>query len=257
MKDWKSAVITYNDKTITINDIYKYIDILYTNVDVDEYNYYQAHALRYLITLDYVIKYNLYKGKVLEVGGGGFFTYLMKDILGIDIVNFSDDLRKPIELDKDQFDVIICMEVIEHIIDNDAFSLFTFKGLAVMLNSFWNLLKEDGKVLITTPNSCGLFAMSKLLNSKSPLMFVFHAREYTPYEVKKILRSFNYEIDALTTECAFDKHYKKNKMLNLLRDNLFNLKYRGDDIFVVARKPAKTEINADVNISDVLINEDT
>jgi hypothetical protein len=269
-EEWDYKNISYNKKIITIQDVCDCIDVyckMYTYKDKD---YYMRHAFRYFVTLYYVIKYNLHTGRILQVDDmTSFFAYLMKYFLEVDKMAYLYcDLRKPVEpahLFGDlqipfepgggQFDVIICMEVFEHIMDTDVLATFTFNGLKTMLNSFWELLNENGKILITTPNSCGVFSLSNLLHSKNPLMWVFHPREYTPNEIKEILRAFNYEIDLLNTEYLFEENYYKNGMLLLLKDNYFDIKHRGDNIFMIARKPPNKIFNVDVNINDILIKQ--
>ena len=256
-EDWDHKNINYMEKNITIHKIYEYIDEYCKIYSQKDKNYYTGHAFRYFLTLYYVIKYNLYTGRILQVDDAtSFFTYLLKNFLEVDnVVHLDTDLRKPVELYEDKFDVIICMEVFEHIIDADAFGWFTFNGIKTMLNSFWELLNENGKLLITTPNSCGVCSLSNLLHSINPLMFMFHAREYTPYEIKQILQALNYEIDVLNTEYAYDNCYDKIRMLKILKTNYFDLKHRGDDIFIIARKPPMKIFNTNVNINDILLKQ--
>jgi SAM-dependent methyltransferase len=251
--DWKTESVCYNSNIITLKTVYTYINSFCKKHNLDK-SYYESHALRFFVTLVYIIKNKLHEGRILEVGGKiDFFAYLLKLVLGVeDITHVENDLRKPLELDENQFDVIICMEVFEHLIDSDAFDWFTFKGVSVMLNSFWKILKDNGKLLITTPNSIGVLSMSRLLESQSPLMFVFHAREYTPSELKTIIEASGYSIDILDTECVWGGD-QKNRMLNILASNGYSLKLRGDDIFLIAKKIKNFNINSDVNINKLIM----
>jgi len=117
------------------------------------------------------------KIKVLEIGGGSLFSYQYvldeehKNLLDYYVYDSLDEStskrldkikfirykpeNKKIPLSDAKFDLIITMDVIEHVIDTDEF-----------LNEIKRLLKDDGKAIITTPNYSNLKFTLKLLQGK-------------------------------------------------------------------------------------------
>jgi ubiquinone/menaquinone biosynthesis C-methylase UbiE len=125
--------------------------------------------------LDLVMQLNLKGKKVLDLGAGqGYFTKLLYDALhakGLtpdDIITASDyspqdykfdripcqfgDFNVGLPYEDDTFDVVCCIEVIEHIEDQ-------FK----LMREIKRILKPGGMVFITTPN---------IMNINSRIMFL-------------------------------------------------------------------------------------
>ena len=90
-------------------------------------------------------------GRVLEIGcgSGRYLEHLKKqgwEITGIDIQNKDKDFIKVIDVEKgfdleEKFDLILAVEVIEHLVDTDFF-----------LQNLSKHLKENGILIISTPN---------------------------------------------------------------------------------------------------------
>ena len=96
-------------------------------------------------------------GKALDIGcREGYQTRLLEDmgfnVTSIDVTKDFDnciimDANEKLEFGDDEFDLVWCSEVIEHL-DNPAKSLSEFR----------RVLKQSGKLIITTPNSyCWVF----------------------------------------------------------------------------------------------------
>jgi ubiquinone/menaquinone biosynthesis C-methylase UbiE len=154
-----------------------------TNPDIEA----AIHCARYAIAK------NVVSGKkVLDVAcGEGYGSYLLKnsgahDVLGIDI---SDDVIKscrknyesegirfiagsaedlPELLGDEKFDVIVCIETIEHIAD-----------VNMLLKGIKHVLKTDGVVIITCPNDHWYYAEAETQN-------IYHQRRYTFEEFQQI-----------------------------------------------------------------------
>jgi SAM-dependent methyltransferase len=141
----------------------------------------------------YAIAKNVVSGKkVLDVAcGNGYGSYLLKkagalDVLGIDL---SEDVinscRKNYEsegirflngsaealpqlLGDEKFDVIVCIETMEHV-----------SNVNLLLRGMKHVLKDDGVIIITCPNDHWYYADSSADN-------IYHQRRYTFEEFQNI-----------------------------------------------------------------------
>jgi SAM-dependent methyltransferase len=102
------------------------------------------------------------KDRVLDIGCyDGYFLSMLdcSDKYGSDVddealkiaesrkIKILKDLNIP-----EYFDIIVCMEVLEHIQDPEE-----------MINIIRHLMKPDGKVLISIPNECNIWARIRML----------------------------------------------------------------------------------------------
>ena len=106
-----------------------------------------------------------------------------------------------------KFDKIIFMEVLEHLYRP-----------TLPLIKFRKILKEDGVLILTTPNSCSLTSLYNLFNMKIPFTFStmcyenpysMHVREYTPITLKYMLLSCGYSEKSFNTINAYNLEVKK------------------------------------------------
>ena len=97
--------------------------------------------------------------------------------------------REPAKINK-KYDLILCCEVIEHLIFSPTFFLFNLHGL----------LKPDGLLFITTDNVNRITNIIKLLLGRNifhflqPFYCFRHNREYNLGELKDLLRGAGYRI---------------------------------------------------------------
>ncbi len=98
------------------------------------------------------------------------------------------------------FDVVTCMEVIEHL-SHDPMA---------MLLEIHRILKPNGALVLTTPNLISWYAVMKAIRGLSPMQFscfitsqqppqLQHAKEYLPDEVAEILEKAGFSIEVLKT----------------------------------------------------------
>lgn len=166
---------------------------------------------------------HLVRGKtVLDVGcGRGYGSMLLyqnraQEVIGIDNnpevvveakkmsqgkgnVDFMCFERLPWQFNNNSFDVVIAMEVIEHVDDDKAF-------LAEILR----ILRPQGFLAISTPN--------KLIASggSSKPAFEFHKREYVYKEFDSLLRKYFSEVEITSQD--FTRYNKK--FINRLVDKI-------------------------------------
>ena len=142
------------------------------------------------------------------IGVDKFDTYISEDIKKQnDIVFHKMEIPPLLNIEANSIDFVVSFQVIEHIQDDNYF-----------LREIFRVLKPGGKLLLTTPN--------KLMSlSRNP----WHIREYTPFEMKDILRKYfvKSEVKGVYGNDIVMEYYKKNKesVKKITRYDIFNLQY--------------------------------
>lgn len=212
----------------------------------NDYNvYYQTHFRRYEATLGLISSYlNTNRPlHILDLGTGtGFVAIFIKnffpqhEVVAGDVsipaeikrklagacVRVIEDLKiepdKRLRLESDSFDVVIFLEVLEHVIDDPRH----------VLSEIYRILKPGGYLFLTTPNIAQLFNRLMLLFGKQPQLYLDslrygyrsergHFREWTAYELMYLLKdSFRIDkctyVDTLGTQGLV----RKRKLLRIL-----------------------------------------
>jgi 2-polyprenyl-3-methyl-5-hydroxy-6-metoxy-1,4-benzoquinol methylase len=117
---------------------------------------------------------------------------------GFDIRQFFFDDKTKLPFEEDFFDLIIAGEIIEHIYDTDFF-----------LEEIRRVLKTNGKLLISTPNTASLGRRLLLLFGINPLIelspdepeSVGHIRYFTFKTLRKLLRKHKFKIASSQSDC--------------------------------------------------------
>lgn len=158
------------------------------------------------------------KIRILDIGfGQGYFEEMLQsirknyEIYGIDISSkatewankkFSgnficSDISKIEDLyNKKSFDVVVAIELIEHISPSKIFNFY---------RSVHELLKKDGVLILSTPLNEGL-----KLSKKNPSG---HVREYRPEIIKMELELSGFKTLYIKTLYAFRTYYRLKKLL--------------------------------------------
>lgn len=257
--NWADKTVVYAGKEITLKDIEQCI-IEYGNQHFKSDKEqmianYLWHSYRYMASLHYVIENNFYEGKIFEAGGFSVFTSMLHKFVGnIDIVHADEDLRSLNSISHSSISNIICMEVIEHINDKNTLHDFVFDGVKKMLSSFWEILEPGGRIFLTTPNACGIFSLQKILLGKSPLLWCRHIREYSIPELLAMCEILGFEVESVHTEYVFTKGDDPTRWFDLLAKQGYSLGNRGDDIFIILRKPRGKNFNNVTDLSQAIIH---
>lgn len=175
----------------------------------------------------YVDAAKMIRGRVLEIGtGSGYgveivaphtdeFVTIDKFVTKLPLegelagkVHFRQMTVPPIDLPADHFDFVISFQVIEHIIDDEAF-----------VREIARVLKPGGTFIVTTPNR-------KMSLTRNP----WHIREYTVAELRDLLARHFREVQTLGvygSEKVMD-YYEANKrsVERITRFDVLNLQYR-------------------------------
>ena len=150
-------------------------------------------------------------GSVLDIGcsAGEISSFLLdgkRKVYGIDIsqekINKASvkgiitkvaDISKGLPYEDKTFDVVLAAEIIEHLIDTDYF-----------LAEIHRVLKDDGKLVITTPNLANLENRLRLLIGRYPIFVdytsrsVNHLRVYTGRALIKQLTERGFKVEYYT-----------------------------------------------------------
>ncbi len=218
------------------------------NASYDQEYYIQFHAKRYAESLKYIEPLLPSVTKALELGEPGPFTYLVEHFFsGISIDYVNEDLRYFISKDSNQYDLILNMEVIEHIKDQKE-SILTevdFSGLKQFIRECHRVLKPGGKMFVTTPNAGSYNNLNLLFNHEPGWMWRNHFREFQPKELSNFLAEGGFTITQLSTLCVWpqrnDHRYTQIiKLLDSLKKRMgFSSSrqfLRGDEIFLICEK---------------------
>jgi len=229
----------------SVNKIREYIEKIYLENNLSNDYYHQCHKTRFILTLSEIPKCKNQNENILEIGSFTYFSLFLNEILGYKNIYGLDRLYNTkekiiqttkklagrkysqtvfnIDLDSKndyetiinsgiKFDKIIFMEVLEHL----------FRPTLPLIK-FREILKQDGELILTTPNSCGISSLNHLLNMRIPMTFstmcygnpyMMHVREYTPATLKYMLRSCGYEEKTFNTINAYNADIKE-KYYNL------------------------------------------
>lgn len=202
------------------------------------YNAY--HRKRYQLTLELLHKMRLSPEVCFEQGGGGFFTHLLERLYPeATIYTPAVDLRGRHPFGPDFLDMILCMEVFEHLSDPVGHQEIHMDGIFSMLCETVRTLKEHGVFIVTTPNPASISSLKRLIAHKHPYECQVHYREFTPEEFKDVLSLFFRDVELFT--CDVYCHTEPDDPIFLFCDN----KDRGDTTFCLCRN--KIALPADLN----------
>lgn len=173
---------------------------LLTREEIEKYKY---DWPRFAVSIGLLDKYYTKNPqKVLELGGSGVSTkFLKKYFPEWDISNYSEDLRLPNwDLKKKSFDLIINMEVIEHLSDLHESTFewnasFQYSGFQSCMNECQKILTKNGKMFLSTPNVNCYLNLYKMVFGEIPHQYTPHVREYHIDEIKDVISKTDFLIE--------------------------------------------------------------
>ncbi len=213
-----------------------------SNYDGGDYN--SVHARRFAWSLERVLTLLPAGGRVLELGGGGEFNRLLRAARpGVEMVVSEGDLRK-VTLPDGSFDLVLCMEVIEHIHDQapaagEIPTEWRGTGAAHLLAEVTRVLRPGGALFLTTPNAASANTLHKIITLQAPMVYRPHVREYTCWEIDAMLKVAGLRLERIETLEPWANAMPaamREKIGAFLRSVGADTEMRNEDIFAVGRK---------------------
>jgi len=134
--------------------------------------------------------------------------------------------RDPFPYARDSFDLVVCCEVLEHLVENPSH----------LLREAHRVLRPGGRLFLTTPNMVRLENLGRLLAGRNPSdaycgpnLYGRHNREYTAPELRDLLDRHGFE-PAVAVVDAYP-HGAAHRALTALGP----LRERRDNLFALAR----------------------
>jgi SAM-dependent methyltransferase len=166
---------------------------------------------------------------------------------GVNVVFSRCELREAFPIPSASFDLVVSLEVLEHLKDRDGTrcDVFNYSGAENLVAECYRVLRPGGALFLTTPNACCTGAIGRLLSQQHPHMYSGHVREYTPSEVRRLLSEGSFEIEILQTIDVWSQSDRSESVgfrrahraaAALLAKSAASKAERGDDIFVIAKK---------------------
>lgn len=193
--------------------------------------------LRYTRSLEWIGRILRPSDRVLELGGGGMFTSLFRRCHPqIELVSSAFELRTPFPLESASFDVVLCMETIEHVCDVSYHHATTLTGVHNCLDEARRVLKPGGTLFLTTPNASGAYVIHRALNHQPPWNWEWHFREFTLFEIAKLVTDTGFEMVRSDTVNAWGAFGTAPVLLGYTWLTGASIHGRGDNTFIEARR---------------------
>jgi SAM-dependent methyltransferase len=198
------------------------------------------HNRRYLLTFEKARPELQRARQVLDLGGRSPFTALLERFTRAEVTCQPFDLRYPFPLPEASYDVVFCLEVIEHLKDRDESERadFTFSGVLNCLRESLRVLRPGGLLVLSTPNVCSYRSLRNVLAGRHPFQFAPHNRELSPGEVAQLLRETGFgPLDVTTVNAWYNGGGSFWRVKLLLWALGISRRHREDCILALARRP--------------------
>ena len=200
--------------------------------------------VRYLLTYDILKReLDLSRCDIAETGHlSGLSNWFRHK--GSKVKELEGDFRYNIQADDQSADIVLCLEVIEHIKDQDARSfddlvLFNYSGVRAFASEMSRIVRPGGRLVVSTPNPCSLYCLEQIHEMKTPWLFPQHVREYTPEEITDLFYEFKFQCEYETTMFTahyFDEFDRDIRLKKHFPDEENSKKLRGDDALYIFRR---------------------
>lgn len=198
---------------------------------------YPYDVLRLAKTLEWLAALQPSGLRILELGGGGVASFVLEQAFpDNEYVRDHTDLRQPLPHGDEQFDLVLAMEVIEHVADIEYAHATRLSGIRHALREVRRVMRVHGSMLLTTPNACSLLVLDRALRLEPPWQYPFHFRELTPRELQILVEQAGLHVRRFGTEYVWSEPGATPALVTYLRDNGLDAAQRGDDMFLLAQR---------------------
>jgi SAM-dependent methyltransferase len=188
---------------------------------------------------------------VLEIGTNGHFGTLLRHhypdarVVG---ENHHDLRRERLPFADEGFDLVLLMEVVEHLKDverpSDSIekkSLWSGSGIEASLVEVRRLLRGGGALFLSTPNVASYGNIVRMLRGSHPFFFNPHPRELSAPDVRRLVAAAGLSVELLETVTSWGvqrgaSRRQMQQVAVFAQERGFPTDLRGDDIFVLARR---------------------
>ena len=225
--------------------------------DADDYH--RGHEARLARTVELIVKMNP-TGRMLELGTSGFIPLALKELLPeLEVVVTHFDVSRSADvkmmhglgdkklklrtlcvdlettelpIEDGYFDFVLCGEVIEHMEIDPMF----------MLSELNRVVKDGGRLLVTTPNVLSSRGLHKIIHGVEPYFYMHYHRtgeyhrhnyEYTAKSLEAILKCAGLDSTVWTEDLFEDPISAAVNQLKLAGVNVTNV---GDNIIATCVK---------------------
>jgi len=129
-------------------------------------------------------------------------------IIGVDVCHYNNDivasaLKTPFR--NEIADLVVIREFIEHV---DAVSL---------IREIWRILKPNGKIYITTPNSLYIFKVLRALYGQEANPYYGHIQTFSSPEIRNLLRRNGFINIKIVYQICISRVFSRNFILKIIK----------------------------------------
>ena len=175
-------------ESIPTADVIRRFETYYDKKWVPMHEYFGFHKRRFVDSVEFldpfVEPYSHIADLVQPGDGPGPIAEFFSLEKNAALTLITTDLRERLQVSDSHCNVVLCTETIEHIKDRESSKIFdlerfNYSGVDSMLLEIHRILKPEGMLFITTPNSLSFTQLYKWLMGELPYMDANHIREYT------------------------------------------------------------------------------
>lgn len=183
-------------------------------IEIDNGDYAASHYDRFVASYLFICPHLKPGMKCLDLGSYGHFQKLVQAFHPE--VEFPEeradfDLRYQFPIDSEKYDFVFCMEVIEHIKDQnengsiDKLAEFDQSGVKNIMSEIHRITKKGGLLFLTTPNINSYMSIHRALSFYSPTFYLPHVKEWSINEMKGLHQKHGFGASIIETANVFGK----------------------------------------------------